>query len=268
MELICPSCEARYRVSDGAIGARGRQVSCTNCGHGWRVSPPVASEAAMSAGSGEAGLTAATGVAHPEGGAAAASADVHTLHPSEPSRHAKLAEIRDIIDQVQSDDVAPDQRDAQSAPPHRPADSRAAALAAGPAADPRPPLSGMRRSEDYEEIAGAQHQDPLRRRMAEHDARTARESAERERLRRSMRQRDTEGSSGSGAFLTGFLLVLLIAAAMLAAYLMHPRIIERFPESEAMLTDYVDRIDDLRMGIAETYERARAWVLDLIAGTA
>lgn len=41
MELICPSCKTRYLVPDGAIPGAGRQVSCTECHHGWQAFPPL-----------------------------------------------------------------------------------------------------------------------------------------------------------------------------------------------------------------------------------
>jgi hypothetical protein len=143
--------------------------------------------------------------------------------------------------------------------------------AAGPAGVAARPRNGLRRADETDESAETGeplHHDPLRRRMAEHDARAARERQDRERLRRSMRQREDEPSRGSGAFLTGFLLVVLVAGAMLAAYLLAPEIIARVPESEPVLTEYVATMDDLRVSIAEGYERARAWVMDVVANAA
>ena len=35
MRLICPNCGAQYEVADDAIPAAGRDVQCSNCGHGW-----------------------------------------------------------------------------------------------------------------------------------------------------------------------------------------------------------------------------------------
>jgi hypothetical protein len=133
-----------------------------------------------------------------------------------------------------------------------------AAAAAGAA-----PRSEPRRG-DLGQSGEPLHEDPLRRRMAEHDARAARERQDRERLRRSMRQREDEPARGSGAFLAGFLLVVLVAGAMLAAYLLAPEIIARVPESEPVLTEYVAAMDDLRVSVAEGYERARAWVMGVV----
>ncbi|MCE6959471.1 zinc-ribbon domain-containing protein [Cereibacter sphaeroides] len=39
MRLICPNCDAQYEVSDDAIPAEGRDVQCSNCGHGWFQRP-------------------------------------------------------------------------------------------------------------------------------------------------------------------------------------------------------------------------------------
>lgn len=35
MRLACPNCDARYEVPDDAIPPGGRDVQCSNCGHGW-----------------------------------------------------------------------------------------------------------------------------------------------------------------------------------------------------------------------------------------
>ena len=41
MRLICPNCNAQYEVSDAAIPPEGRDVQCSNCGHGWFHAPGV-----------------------------------------------------------------------------------------------------------------------------------------------------------------------------------------------------------------------------------
>jgi predicted Zn finger-like uncharacterized protein len=40
MRLICPNCDAQYEVDDSAIPESGRDVQCSNCGHGWFQYPP------------------------------------------------------------------------------------------------------------------------------------------------------------------------------------------------------------------------------------
>lgn len=47
MRLTCPSCGAQYQIQDGLIPETGRDVQCSNCGHGWFEQPhaPVAEPA-------------------------------------------------------------------------------------------------------------------------------------------------------------------------------------------------------------------------------
>ena len=37
MIIECPACATRYEVADQAVGAKGRKVRCTQCGHSWQV---------------------------------------------------------------------------------------------------------------------------------------------------------------------------------------------------------------------------------------
>lgn len=37
MILVCPSCEAKFKVPDNAIPPEGRKVRCANCGHAWHA---------------------------------------------------------------------------------------------------------------------------------------------------------------------------------------------------------------------------------------
>jgi len=39
IEIVCPSCQARYQLPEGSIGPEGRKVSCSSCSHKWRAYP-------------------------------------------------------------------------------------------------------------------------------------------------------------------------------------------------------------------------------------
>lgn len=39
MILVCPSCDAKFKVPDGAITAGGRKVRCAKCQHSWHATP-------------------------------------------------------------------------------------------------------------------------------------------------------------------------------------------------------------------------------------
>ncbi|MGC2857386.1 DUF3426 domain-containing protein [Novispirillum sp. DQ9] len=47
MELACPSCATHFTVPDGAIGAKGRKLKCSQCGHVWRQMPPESASVAV-----------------------------------------------------------------------------------------------------------------------------------------------------------------------------------------------------------------------------
>lgn len=39
MILVCPSCDAKFKIPDGAIPAEGRTVRCANCKNSWHAKP-------------------------------------------------------------------------------------------------------------------------------------------------------------------------------------------------------------------------------------
>ena len=42
MEIICPACSTRFKVSAAALGDSGRTVACSRCGHRWHARSPFA----------------------------------------------------------------------------------------------------------------------------------------------------------------------------------------------------------------------------------
>jgi len=109
MVVGCPNCEARFKVSDDALGATGRRVKCGDCGHVWRAHPEdgeprgaageavhAQSEATAEAASPEPN-PAATSQAEAEAtaGEAAAGADAGAA-PGDRSSDSK-AELADVL---------------------------------------------------------------------------------------------------------------------------------------------------------------------------
>lgn len=50
MRLICPNCDAEYEVEAELIPDTGRDVQCSNCGHGWFQLSPEAEALALASG--------------------------------------------------------------------------------------------------------------------------------------------------------------------------------------------------------------------------
>ena len=84
MRLICPNCDAEYEVDGAAIPEGGRDVQCSNCGHGWFQQPPDVIEARED----EAALYDA-----PPGMSAAAPSPDVTPPPVEPEFAEPEAEV-------------------------------------------------------------------------------------------------------------------------------------------------------------------------------
>ena len=59
MRVVCPKCEAKFKVPDKALGTKGRKLKCASCEHQWHQDPPPkkkpkpAAEAAAPADDGE-----------------------------------------------------------------------------------------------------------------------------------------------------------------------------------------------------------------------
>lgn len=293
MELICPSCEARYQVPDASVGEKGRQVSCMNCGHNWHAFPPlILGSSAAPPTTASPGIdfqtpprpgrsSSAPAYAEPDAPPAAPASGpprpAEAPRGPDASRSEQLAEIREMLAEVQSEEraaaaLAPDDDNdptrVQPAPPAEPQASRPDPTAES-APEPLPTAGPPARREPVtrEDVDEDEETDPLRRRMAMHEKQSERRRTDVERLRRRHERRASRQKrareAGSGAFLTGFLLVVMVAAAMTALYMLQPQIVARMPGSEPMMTEYVETIDGLRVRVEDTVENARIWVLRL-----
>ncbi|MFN4157285.1 MAG: zinc-ribbon domain-containing protein [Gemmobacter sp.] len=259
MRLVCPNCDAQYEVSDSAIPDGGRDVQCSNCGHSWYQLPSGAADAADEAD--EAQLygqtdpapnpaTAEIGdnrePAHaepaehvetfepaPQAATAAGPAAV-TLPEAPPKRALDAAVLAVLREEAERETAARRAEAARGVEVQPDLGLAAAAPAASHRGSPeatQPPhaqRSGARRDllPDIEEINST-----LR---AGSEARAGVEVAE----------AITPRASGFGA---GFVTVLLVAAALVLAYVMAPRIAEYLPGSAAAMERYVAVIDGARL---------------------
>lgn len=228
MELICPACDARYRLPDGAIGPAGRRVSCSSCGHGWHAVPkPLADPA-----------------------------DDKTRIPGG-NWSGQMAEIRQMLDEVQGADTKAADSDAATPTPEPEAPQVVEAAPPPPATD---------------EV------DPLREQLARHGAAPAGQATRRRKgddrrslmrqHNRKIRRRKARDAAGSGAFMTGFLLLVIVAAGMIALYHLKAPIVERFPSTAAAMDSYVAAVDDLHSGVVNGYADLRGWLIEKVGDKA
>jgi hypothetical protein len=226
------------------------------------------------------------------GGFAAATASLATAgsdalaspaQRSAASRSEQLMEIRETLAEIQSEDranatQAPVSHDA--APPledrlrTEPSLDDSFARSDPNVSDARETTQLYPETPDYRDDDAADDADEevdlLRRRMEQTEAREKPKPADVKRLRkkhdRKVRRKHSSSAAGSGAFLTGFLLVAIIASVMISLYLLAPQIIERMPAAEQPMNEYVATIDGLRVSIAETYQGIAGWVSESLEG--
>jgi len=198
---------------------------------------------------------------------------------TEASRSEQLAEIREMLAEVQSEERAaaamtPEEKYRTETPEAQPKSARPDPDAAASQAQPQAAATPLRPApSEPEEIDDEDDDtDPLRRRMAMHDRDKERKRTDVQKLRkrhdRRVRRQQRAGEVRSGAFLTGFLLIVMIGAVMTAIYMLQPQIVARMPGTEPMLREYVETVDGLRGQFAESYESARIWLAGLLDGNA
>lgn len=196
MELICPSCEACYRVPDNAIGANGRRVSCTDCGHEWQAFPPA--------------ILSSTAAAPPAA--------------TDPARRQQFAEIRGMLDEVQSGE------DAVPAAARQDEDRPGSAMPSSPDGTAHPAGAEPRNTETPRHHTAAQD---------------------------GMEERPGRGS----AFLSGFLLVVTIGAVLIAIFLLRPQIVALIPAAGPIMTGYVEAVNTARIAVTGWLDTAQIAVV-------
>ncbi|MEM8790275.1 MAG: zinc-ribbon domain-containing protein [Pseudomonadota bacterium] len=297
VQITCPKCDASYNVPDSALGTKGRKVSCAKCGFEWRAMPPQAEEAAPSEAApepvepqvaeppvaSEEAPAVSEGPAAPEAPAAPPPQAMANEEQLREDRARQLAEIRQIVDEVQ--------QDPPSGEPPAPATGASPDAAAGV---PFPPAQGEEKAPEgrsfIKSLANRVNQaaeseslttppppppmptpkaqaetDDLRERIAQRSVDqkvgTAKvtEKSRRKMLKKHNRRAAKKTASdkrSSGAFATGFLLVLILVSVLSSLYLLAPQISAQVPEAEPVLNNYIAKVDEARAsayGIVEVF---------------
>lgn len=267
MRLVCPNCDAEYEVDATVIPDTGRDVQCSNCGHAW-FQLPAAVEAEIAAE--EALFTPPPaaepleGIAPPDAGELPAEApeepplaDVVPPGPARSIDESVLAVLREEAEREivarRAESPAPIETQTelglvqpQVAAPPDPVASRIARMK-GVAPEPVVPARPAARREMLPEIE--EINSTLRATSERRTGEAAAVSATMERPR-------------ARGFRNGFLLMLVLAAAVLALYTMAPRLSQQIPGAAPALTAYVAAVDSARTGLDSGVQ----WLIGILHG--
>jgi predicted Zn finger-like uncharacterized protein len=229
MRLVCPKCAAQYEVGEDAIPTAGRDVQCSDCGHGWFYRRPAADPDQSS--------TPPTAPAAPA--------------PPAPPRKPLDEHVMAILREEALREAAARRADAARA-----AGQGAQAAAAVPAPPPAPPPPEA-------PPPPAQVPDrPAARSGLLPDIEEINSTLTADRARRG--DPPTASADRRPGFRAGFALMTGLMAAAAAAYVLAPRITTLLPESAGVMTAYVGTVDDLRRQLDATVTDARQQVQSLL----
>jgi predicted Zn finger-like uncharacterized protein len=287
MRLICPNCDAQYEVDDSAIPEGGRDVQCSNCGHGWFQLPLGLAEEIEA----ETELFGAPDAEPSSGPAASISAPAETdaapPPPDSPNGLDDLvtrptaadpdaaAGMASVAAQDEESEPAPPPPDATI--PRRALDESLLAVlkeeaereAAARRAEKRPIETQTDLGLEETGNAAALRERLARLRAPEPEPEpevTDRPAARRDllpdieeinsTLRASSENRAADDQTAappsarrSSGFRSGFFLMLFLAVIAASAYVAAPRISQQFPAAEGAMTTYVNGVNRLRAAL-------------------
>ena len=277
IEIVCPSCDARYQLPDGSIGPDGRNVSCSNCSHKWRAyaagdeveaeaGPAPAAPAQPSyrpnpahsdAGNDDAATVAAAMAAVSAADQREATAGAAPA-PAAGDREQQMDAIRKMLADLKEGAEAAD------------------AAVPEPVAKPVPeaPSQPVRRrdsDEDSDRDALKSRIDDLTKMGKAAKGEAGQTGFDTLRLRKlhekraKKLQKARERRKKSGAFMTGFSLVAVVTLTMVGLYVMKPQIVAASPDMAPAMDEYVVTIDRYRVELNEKTGEWREWLTERIA---
>lgn len=252
MRLVCPNCDAEYEVDASAIPDTGRDVQCSNCGHAWfQMSPRVEEELAAEEALFEPPPAMADGpiIADP---ATLTGARPGFARP--PIEESVLAVLREEAERETNARRAEAPRletqdelglTAVIAAPIAAAAATSPDLAPNP--EPDPVAERIARMKGIE-AAPAKPQS-RREMLPEIDEinTTLRASSEPRTGEAGVVTDSLPGAHGTAAFRTGFVLMILLALAIVALYVMAPKLAQQIPAAKGALEGYVAVVDSARL---------------------
>jgi predicted Zn finger-like uncharacterized protein len=239
MRLICPNCDAEYEVDATAIPDAGRDVQCSNCGHAWFQGPPETEAVDL-----------------PVDEPAEVEPDDPTLileeAPDDPVAPLVVdtPQPRSVDDSVmailkEEAEFELAARRAEAIPVETQPDL---GLDAGPVGTVAQQIAALKGAEDVVEPAKQTTRRELLPDIEEINSTLRPSSAVRydEDDDAPMMLPTPQARSG---FRSGFVLMLLLAAVLVAVYLMAPRLAQQMPGAKGALESYVAGVDQARIGL-------------------
>lgn len=262
MRLVCPNCDAEYEVDASAIPDGGRDVQCSNCGHAWFQLPPEV-EAEIAA---EEALYDAPAAAAPAVAARGGQPQPHEPEPAaveEPVRRSIDESVLSVLREEAEREVEARKTEVPTvevqaelgleAPAAGGAVARRLARLKGvTAADAAHPQARREMFPEIEEINSTLRASSERR---SGDAAAVAETMSQSRAKR-------------GGFRSGFVLMLVLGVALLAVYVMAPKLAQQIPAASGALTAYVAAVDAARLAFDALLKSAIGFLRGLAGGQA
>lgn len=255
MRLVCPNCDAEYEVDASAIPDTGRDVQCSNCGHAWfQMSPRVEEELAAE----EALFDPPPPLPQdsdedelPPAASPAADLPPRTLDESllavlreeaERETNARRSETPPVIET--QDELGLTEQGAAAAAVAEPDPvSERIARMKGLASPPPKPQSRREMLPEIDEINT-----------------TLRASSERRSGEAGAVTDSLPAAKGAASFRSGFLLMILLALAIIALYMMAPKLAEQIPAAKGALQAFVALVDAARLWLDGLLDKATGWI--------
>lgn len=264
MRIICPNCDAQYEVDDTAIPPEGRDVQCSNCGNAWFQPSPVGTER----------LTAALYQEPPPNEEPLESLsqgedEREDPGPAMPPRRTLDDAVLSVLRDEAEREAEARKADAQTLemqgdlglpPPVNPAVGRMSR----PEREPEPEMTDAERH--IARMKGQPVPQPkvTARRELLPDIEEINSSLKpSERPRRAEREEGEAAATKSG-FRSGFALMVLLAAVIIALYVLAPKISEQIPGLADTMTAYVTAVDNARAALDGLLRQMTAYLQSML----